>query len=95
MTKDMDSKKQKARLALILKTGRLRLWFYYPSKRHYCYLSETGDYEREYNPAEFCQQFHRDEIEKMSSIIYDICDGKLESGALSMRGRAAKESDRR
>ena len=95
MTKDMDSKKQKARLALILKTGRLRLWFYYPSKRHYCYLSETGDYEREYNPAEFCQQFHHDEIEKMSSIIYDICDGKLESGALSMRGRAAKESDRR
>ena len=93
MTKDMDSKKQKARLALILKTGRLRLWFYYPAKRHYCYLSETGDYEREYNPAEFCQQFHRDEIEKMSGIIYDICDGKLESGALSMRSRAAKESD--
>lgn len=93
MTKDMDSKRQKARLALILKTGRLRLWFFYPATRHYCYLSETGDYEREYNPAEFCQQFHRDEIERLSSIIYDICDGKQVTAKMSLRSRAKNESD--
>lgn len=93
MTKDMDSKRQKARLALILKTGRLRLWFFYPATCHYCYLSETGDYEREYNPAEFCQQFHRDEIERLSSIIYDICDGKQVTAKMSLRSRAKNESD--
>ena len=93
MTKDMDSKRQKARLALILKTGRLRLWFFYPATRHYCYLSETGDYEREYNPAEFCQQFHRDENERLSSIIYDICDGKQVTAKMSLRSRAKNESD--
>jgi signal transduction histidine kinase len=93
MTKDMDSKRQKARLALILKTGRLRLWFFYPATRHYCYLSETGDYEREYNPAEFCQQYHRDEIERLSSIIYDICDGKQVTAKMSLRSRAKNESD--
>ena len=89
----MDNKKQKARLALILKTGRLRLWFFYPATSHYCYLSEAGDYEREYNPAEFCQMFHRDDIERMSGVIYDICDGKQDSGKLSIRSRAEKESD--
>ena len=93
MVNHMDSKKQKARLALILKTGRLRLWFFYPATRHYCYLSEAGDYEREYNPAEFCQLFHRDKIEQMSSLIYDICDGKRDSAKLNMRSRADKDSD--
>ena len=51
MNQDVDNQKQKARLALILKTGRVRLWFYYPATRHYCYLSESGDYENEFNPS--------------------------------------------
>ena len=89
----MDSKKQKARLALILKTGKIRLWFFYPATRHYCYLSETGDYEREYNPAEFCRFFHLDDLDNMRSIIFDVCDGKQESGKVAIRSRAAKDSD--
>ena len=93
MNNVMDSKKQKARLALILKTGKLRLWFFYPATRHYCYLSETGDYEREYNPAEFCRFFHLDDLDKMRSIIFDVCDGKQESGKVAIRSRAAKDSD--
>ena len=84
----MESSNQKARLALILKTGKLRLWFYDTVTRHYCYLSETGDYGREYNPAEFSQFFHRDDIEKMTNIIFDICDGKEDSGKVNMRSRA-------
>ena len=93
MNYDMDSKKQKARLALILKTGKIRLWFFYPATRHYCYLSETGDYEREYNPAEFCRFFHLDDLDNMRSIIFDVCDGKQESGKVAIRSRAAKDSD--
>ena len=93
MNNVMDSKKQKARLALILKTGKLRLWFFYPATRHYCYLSETGDYEREYNPAEFSRFFHPDDLNEMRSIIFDVCDGKQESGKVAIRSRAAKDAD--
>jgi len=93
MMNDMDSRIRKARLALILKTGRLRLWFFFPATSHYCYLSESGDYEREYNPAEFFQLFHRDDIERMNSIIYNICDGKQDGGKMTMRSRAEKEED--
>ena len=93
MAKDMDIKKQKARLALILKTGRLRLWFYDPATRHYCYLSETGEYEQEYNPSEFALLFFKDDLEKARSIIFDICDGKRDTAKLYMRSRAKKESE--
>ena len=93
MNQDVDNQKQKARLALILKTGRLRLWFYYPATRHYCYLSETGDYENEFNPSEFARFFHRDDLERMRSIIFDICDGKRDTAKVPMRGRADRDSD--
>ena len=93
MATDIDSKKQKARLALILKTGRLRIWFYYPASRHYCYLSEAGDYEREYNPSEFAKQFYREDLEKMRSIIFDICDGKQDSAKAALRSNAKNESE--
>ena len=42
MNQEIDNKKQKARLALIMKTSKLRLWFYDPTTRHCCYLSEAG-----------------------------------------------------
>ena len=93
MYNEMDSKKQKARLALILKTGRLRLWFYYPATRHYCYLSESGDYEREYNPADFSKLFHLDDIEKMRTVVFDMCEGKRDTGKVTMRSRANHEAD--
>ena len=93
MNYDMDSKKKKARLALILRTGRLRLWFYDPATRHYCYMSETGEYEREYNPSEFALLFYQDDLENVRSIIFDICDGKRDTAKLYMRSRAARESE--
>ena len=106
MKNDMDSKapndqkttppsdQKKARLALILKTGKLRLWFYYPATRHYCYLSEAGEYEREYNPADFSRLFHLDDIEKLRKLIFDICEGKQEKGKVAMRSRfGTKETE--
>ena len=45
MNQEVENQKQKARLALIMKTSKLRLWFYDPTTRHCCYLSEAGDYE--------------------------------------------------
>ena len=93
MNQDVDNKKQKARLALIMKTSRLRLWFYDPATRHFCYLSEAGDYEREYNPADFALFFHRDDLDQMRSVVFAICEGKMDTGKVSVRSRAKKESD--
>ena len=93
MTNQIDSKKQKARLALILKTGRLQLWFYYPATRHYRYLSEAGEFGPEFNPSEFGQAFHPTDLEVMRSLVFDICDGKQDSGKVKLRSRAEKESE--
>ena len=93
MNQDIDKTKQKARLALIMKTSRLRLWFYDPTTRHFCYLSEAGDYEREYNPADFALFFHRDDLDKMRRIIFSICEGKMDTAKVNVRSRAEKESD--
>ena len=80
-------------MALIMKTSRLRLWFYDPTTRHFCYLSEAGDYEREYNPADFALFFHRDDLDKMRRIIFSICEGKMDTAKVNVRSRAEKESD--
>ena len=93
MNQDIDKTKQKARLALIMKTSRLRLWFYDPTTRHLCYLSEEGDYEREYNPADFALFFHRDDLDKMRRIVFSICEGKMDAAKVYARSRAEKESD--
>ena len=93
MNQDVDNKKQKARLALIMKTGRLRLWFYDPTTRHFCYLSEAGDYEREYNPADFALFFHREDVDRMRTAVFAICEGKMDEAKVNVRSRATKESD--
>ena len=93
MNQDIDNKKQKARLALIMKTSKLRLWFYDPTTRHFCYLSEAGDYEREYNPADFAQFFHRDDLDQMRTAVFAICEGKMDTAQVNVRSRADKESD--
>ena len=93
MNQEIDNKKQKARLALIMKTSKLRLWFYDPTTRHCCYLSEAGDYEREYNPADFALFFHRDDLDQMRAMVFAICEGKMDTGKVKVRSRAEKESD--
>ena len=93
MNQEIDNKKQKARLALIMKTSKLRLWFYDPTTRHCCYLSEAGDYEREYNPADFALFFHRDDLDRMRSLIFAICEGRQDTGKVNVRSRAEEKSD--
>ena len=80
-------------MALIMKTSKLRLWFYDPTTRHCCYLSEAGDYEREYNPADFALFFHRDDLDRMRAMVFAICEGKMDTGKVKVRSRAEKESD--
>ena len=41
---------QNSRLALVLRTGRLRVWKYVLATHHYYFLSEEGSQEQEYNP---------------------------------------------
>lgn len=93
MNQEIDNQKQKARLALIMKTSKLRLWFYDPTTRHFCYLSEAGDYEREYNPADFALFFHRDDLDQMRAMVFAICEGKMDTGKVNVRSRAEEESD--
>ena len=93
MNHEIDNIKQKARLALIMKTSKLRLWFYDPTTRHFCYLSEAGDYEREYNPADFALFFHREDVDKMRAMVFAICEGKIDTAKVNVRSRAKKESD--
>ena len=52
-----DNKNKTIRLAIILQTGRLRLWIYKVSKRRYVSITETGDYTHEYNPIDFALFF--------------------------------------
>ena len=76
-----------------MKTSKLRLWFYDPTTRYFCYLSEEGDYEREYNPADFALFFHRDDVDGMRQMIFAICEGKMDEAKANVRSRATKELD--
>ena len=82
---------QNARLALILKAGKQRIWIYNPAKRHYSFLSEQGTYEEEYNPVEFSQRFDRDDFEVLRRAIFDVCDEKRSSSVITIKGHAESE----
>ena len=81
-----DNKNKTNRLAIILQTGRLRLWIYKVSKRRYVSITETGDYTEEYNPIDFALFFDRDDFERMRSIIFEIREGIRESGTIRIKG---------
>ena len=81
-----DNKNKTNRLAIILQTGRLRLWIYKVSKRRYVSITETGDYTEEYNPIDFALFFDRDDFERMRSIIFEIREGNRENGTIRIKG---------
>ena len=85
------SKIQLARLALFLKTGRLRIWTYRPDTRIYTSISEDAEKTQEYIPIDFLQFFDRDDFETMRSMIFAICDGKQESGTLRIKSNPAAD----
>ena len=89
------SKNQLARLALFLKTGRLRIWTYRPATRIYTSISEDAEKTQEYNPIDFLQFYDRDDFETMRSIIFAICDGKQESGTLRIKSNPAADEELR
>ena len=85
---------QNSRLALVLRTGRLRVWKYVLATRHYYFLSEEGSQEQEYNPVEFSQFFDRDDFEVLRSAIYNICEGKEKITTITLLSNA-KDGDYR
>lgn len=85
------SKIQLARLALFLKTGRLRIWTYRPDTRIYTSISEDAEKTQEYIPIDFLQFYDRDDFEAMRSMIFAICDGKQESGTLRIKSNPAAD----
>ena len=92
---DAISKNQIKRLALILQTGKLKLWVYKVDKRRYCNFLETGEYGDELNPIDFAQFYDRDDFERLRSIIFDIREGKKDSATIRMKGTPAAEDGQR
>ena len=90
-----QNRSQNARLALILKTGWVRLWIYDVAKRHYFLMSETGELTQEYNPVEFFEFFERDDFEVLRRVIFDITEGKRTRGDMKMRSSVLDGSERR
>lgn len=90
-----QSLSQNTRLALVLQTGNLRLWFYETHTRHYIILSETGGYNKEYNPVEFSQFFDRDDFERLRSRIFDICEGRSSSATVSLKSNPSAKGEQR
>ena len=95
---DATSQNQIKRLATILKTGRLRLWTYQITTRHYHSISENGDTTHEYNPIDFSQFFDRDDFEALRSDIFKICEergDKSEEGGrrLTLKSNPAQEGE--
>ena len=85
---------QNSRLALVLRTGRLRVWKYVLANRHYYFLSEEGSMEQEYNPIEFSQFFDQNDYENLRAAIYDICEGKEKTTTITLLSNA-KDGDYR
>lgn len=92
---DATSKNQIKRLAIILQTGKLRLWTYQKDTRHYHSISERGDETHDYNPIDFAQFYDRDDFEQLRSTIFDICEGKMESSTLRMKSYSTSEDEQR
>lgn len=85
MLENEERLRQNNRLSLVLRSGRLRVWIYLPSTRHYSYLSEEGTFECEYNPVEFSELFNRDDFEHLRKIVFDICENKREKADVLLR----------
>ena len=92
--KEEDAKQKNlssnGRLALVLQSGNLSLWLYDVVSRHYIVLSETGEYEKEYNPVEFSEFYHLDDFERMRKDVFDICEGRSSSSSVSLRSNPKK-----
>jgi PAS domain S-box-containing protein len=90
-----ERKSQNARLALVLKAGKLRIWVYEVAKRHYSYLTDEGTYGKDLNPIEFAQQFDRDQIEQLRQAVFDVCDMKNSTSKVTIHGRSDHNGERR
>ena len=85
---------QYARLSLVLQTSSLRLCFYNVRRRHYIFLNENGEYSKEYNPVEFAELFDRDDFEQLRKLVFDICEERIRTASVRVRG-VLKEDDTR
>ncbi len=86
---------QNARLALILETGKLRIWVYHPVTRHYAYLSKDGTYDEDYNAVEYAQKYDREQFEMIRQAVFDICDGKRNSAVVSVTSNATESEEKK
>ena len=82
---DHDKQNENRRLFLVLKSGRMRLWFYEVSMHHYTYLAESEEDRKEYNPVEFSQFYHHDDFDPMRRTIFNIAEGKQPSAVVPLR----------
>ncbi len=88
-------KNRNSRLGLVMQAGRLRLWVYYPETRHYRFISETGEYSKEYNPIDLAHFYDRDDFELLRSAIFDICENKRLTSTVKLRNAFTSSEDLR
>lgn len=86
---------QNARLALILKASKQRIWIYDVVKRQYRYLSDIGEYDENYNPMEFSRLFERDGYESLRQAMYDVSDKKKPSAMVTLSSESSNPEEKR
>ena len=92
---DAASKNQLNRLAIILQTGKLRLWTFNINLRRYYSISENGEETHEYFPIDFAQFYDRDDFERLRAVIFDMCDDKMQNSTLRIKSAPdAKDGQR-
>ena len=76
---------QNNRLALVLQSGKLQLWFYNSLKRHYIMMESNGRLASECNPIEFAERFERNDFVELRKVFFDIYEGRRTSGTVNVR----------
>ena len=76
---------QNNRLALVLQSGKLHLWFYNALKRHYIMMESNGRLASECNPIEFAERFERNDFVELRKVFFDIYEGRRTSGTVNVR----------
>ena len=88
-----ENRRQSARLGTVMLSGRIRVWTYDVTTRHYFVMSSTGETEAEYNPIDFSTFFDRDDFEVLRASVFELCEGRRSSSVVKVCSRAEKAEE--
>ena len=82
-------------LALVLKTGKVRVWTYDTRTHHFMSLDSDGATDGDYLPIDFAQFFDPDDFEVMRQHIAEIYDGKEQAATTIVKSRLSSDDDKK